>query len=743
MREGNSMAAIGLPGPGGCWWWERPAEWICLAQEDVMKPRTLLLALVLAAFPMFGSSSGCDSGGEPEPVWLEEEEPNDTVAEANDVVLYGMVSGAMAPGDVDVFRLEIPASYDGYKVTLAVADEPGDCFTGVDPNLELRASDGITVLDRVEDAIEDYCPELQFVPRPGDIYYVVVGTAYTLAGDYLFSVLPEGTGTISGTVDTASLEGSLHVAASPGGAAALAAASPLAVRGVLDGEPEGKGGEPPEPRAVVSEPTVPCVDGEAIIGPMTRAPDARFASRLAAWVGLPLERLGPILGGRYYLARFALPPGLDGPARQARTRRVVTRLETFPEVGSVTTNGLLQPAVEPDDALYGEQWGLQAYPGIDAVGAWDVTTGSADVVVAVIDTGDDANHPDLKEKSVPGFDFISDPDNAGDANGVDPVPDDNLRQSHGVHVAGIAAAATNNGEGVAGVGWQTSYMPLRVCGNYGCTFADVIEAIGYAVGLETVAGPGLPEPRAGVINLSLGGNDRCPGPLQDAITAATSRGVVVVAAAGNGSEDASLFTPANCADVIAVGATGDQGERADFSNFGATVDVYAPGDGILSTLYGGEYGVMRGTSMATPHVSGIVALLEALDPNYATESVLDVLTASCPADGCVDPVDARAVLERAAADPPLANDLPPLVLVQAVSVTDPARSYYTFAREGAFTLEGLEPGTYLVQAGTDTDGDFVLGEASESFGLFPQTFTITSAGEDVVGLEIALATAGE
>jgi len=339
---------------------------------------------------------------------------------------------------------------------------------------------------------------------------------------------------------------------------------------------------------------------------------------------------------------------------------------------------------------------------------------------------------------VPGFDFISDPDNAGDNDGVDPDPDDNLHDSHGVHVAGIVAAATDNGEGVAGVGWRTSYMPLRVCGNYGCTYADVMEAMGYAAGLATVAGPGLPEPRADVINLSLGANDRCPPPFQDIITAATYRGVVVVVAAGNGGEDAEVFSPANCQDVVAVGATGTEGERASFSNYGPTVDVYAPGDEILSTMYGGTYGLLRGTSMATPHVAGIVALLKALDSRHSTQSVLPLLTASCPSSGCTQPVDARSVLQQALSqdDPP--PDLPELVLVKAVDVTDPARVFYTFARNGAFQITGIDPGTYRVEAGTDVDGDYLLGESGEQFGLEPQLVTITTLGEDVVGVQIHL-----
>ncbi|MCA9542719.1 MAG: S8 family serine peptidase, partial [Myxococcales bacterium] len=170
----------------------------------------------------------------------------------------------------------------------------------------------------------------------------------------------------------------------------------------------------------------------------------------------------------------------------------------------------LQPLTTPNDPGIVNQWHYAEEPGMNARAAWDLTTGDPDVVVAIIDTGHDADHPDLVSKVARGgYDFITDLDNAQDGDGPDSNPADAIKNGHGTHVAGTVAADTDNNLGVAGVGWETTYLPLRVCGVFGCTEADICEAVYYAAGYETVAGPGQRKARAAVINMSLGGHDAC------------------------------------------------------------------------------------------------------------------------------------------------------------------------------------------------------------------------------------------
>ncbi|MDQ7841426.1 MAG: S8 family peptidase [bacterium] len=278
--------------------------------------------------------------------------------------------------------------------------------------------------------------------------------------------------------------------------------------------------------------------------------------------------------------------------------------------------------VTPTDPMYGSQW---HYPQIGLPAAWDITTGGP-VIVAVLDTGIRFNHPDLIGVTVlgsgPVTDFVSDLDN-GDGDGRDNDPTDPgcpglpAIQSHGTHVAGTVAARTNNGEGVAGVNWggvsATKIMPLRVLGGCGSgTFADIIDAIIYAA-----------ERGAKVINMSLGGSPGNYPTVDSAITYARNAGATLVAAAGNDYCGPVLY-PAQNLNVIAVAATTNTNERARYSNCGPEIDVAAPGGGtaspppatgpgVLSATWspnlGNTYLSFQGTSMATPHVAGLVALM--------------------------------------------------------------------------------------------------------------------------------------
>ncbi|MFW6135246.1 MAG: S8 family serine peptidase [Chloroflexota bacterium] len=268
----------------------------------------------------------------------------------------------------------------------------------------------------------------------------------------------------------------------------------------------------------------------------------------------------------------------------------------------------------PSDSDYANQWALET---VNAPGAWALSTGQ-DVVIAVLDTGVDLDHPDLSSKVLTDLDkdFVNGDLDADDDHG------------HGSHVAGIAAAATDNGIGVAGMGWDAKILPLKVLDSDGQgSFEDVAKAISYAV----AAG-------ADVINLSIGPETSqpmdCPPYLQTVIDEAYAGGAVVVAAAGNNGEGSNgeriEIPPANCNHVIGVAATRQDDTVPGYSSPGAHVSVAAPGggqyeDAIYSTVLNGQYGYSIGTSMATPHVSGLAALVVAHHPAYSPDQVASAI----------------------------------------------------------------------------------------------------------------------
>lgn len=362
-----------------------------------------------------------------------------------------------------------------------------------------------------------------------------------------------------------------------------------------------------------------------------------------------LYRLDGMDGGGVLLRAFAAParpfgPGASKTKRLAdlsdrdRTLAAVEAMRQNPDCEWAEPNVVARPFLEPNDEFYEFQW---HYPLISLPEAWDLTTGSSDVVVAIVDTGVlyDAPsgfvHPDLDpSRIVSGYDFIRDAANARDGDGIDPNPFDQgdgrrgvSSSFHGTHVFGTLAAKSNNAIGVAGIDWKARIMPLRALGVDGGTTYDIAQAIRYAAGLPNDTGR-VPPQRADVINLSLGAPGYS-GEMHAAIREARAMGVVVVSAAGNERRDASGFSPAQFPEVITVSAADLGAARTSYTNFGESVDVAAPGgdtsadrngdgfaDGVLST--GGDdaegtvsfrYPFFQGTSMATPHVAGVVALM--------------------------------------------------------------------------------------------------------------------------------------
>jgi uncharacterized repeat protein (TIGR01451 family) len=310
----------------------------------------------------------------------------------------------------------------------------------------------------------------------------------------------------------------------------------------------------------------------------------------------------------------------------------------------------------PNDTRYAEQWALKntgqsggtAGADIHAEAAWDTTTGSRQVVVAVLDEGVDIDHPDLKDNiwtnpaevagngtdddgdgfadDVHGWDFVHN-DNVvfGDTAGTYPPPSDYKGDvdDHGTHVAGTIGATGNNGQGVAGVNWQVSILPVKVLGPNGGATSDIIAGYDYVKKLRDLwdQSGGTKGANVRVTNNSYGGVEHSQAE-QDAIHALAASQILFVAAAGNDTQDNDRFQhfPANYDEpnVISVAATDRFDTIAHFSDYGArTVHMAAPGEEVLSTTPFGTYSVFSGTSMAAPHVAGAAALLCAANPNIS------------------------------------------------------------------------------------------------------------------------------
>ena len=309
------------------------------------------------------------------------------------------------------------------------------------------------------------------------------------------------------------------------------------------------------------------------------------------------------LGGTY---RVRISENADVAAAVAALSRAAS-------VEVAEANRWREASATPNDPGFQQQWGLAQ---INCPAAWDLTTGVASVVVAVVDTGVDLDHPELAPLLLPGQDLVdlagsSPPPGTrfeGDWMGRDAEPQDEV--GHGTHVAGTIACITNNAFGVAGVTWHCSILPVKVLTRVvqiapPNRVSGVGSAADIAAGIRWAVDHG-----AHILNMSLGGyGDTFVE--RDAVAYAVSKGVVVVAAMGNDNTDQPSF-PASYPGVIAVGAVDQSNHRAVFSNFGPHISVVAPGVDIYSTVWNDGFDTKSGTSMASPHVAGVASVFRIL-----------------------------------------------------------------------------------------------------------------------------------
>lgn len=466
------------------------------------------------------------------------------------------------------------------------------------------------------------------------------------------------------------------------------------------------------------------------------------SAKIAQMTGLSLKGATPGLGQLYSISNqqldsvLAFDSDMSATANHAmqkkwQTLEYIKQLRDRDDIELASPNFIYRTSFVPNDPLFGRQWSL---PLINAPAAWELATG-AGVTVAVIDSGVDQDHIDLSNNLLlspssiqsDGYDFISNVDWAGDGDGMDDNPRDLSVNLHGQHVAGIIAAEGDNNTGVIGVAYGAKIMPLRALGvdDIGST-VDIANAVLYAAGLANSSGQ-LPNAAADIINLSLGSSDFDVF-LRDAINAAVNQNIFVVAAAGNENTSAPFY-PAAYDNVIGVSSVDSDKSKSYFSNYGSYVDVAAPGgkglgssqgngyqERILSTVYANAYLDYQGTSMAAPHVAGVLALMKERKPDLTLAEVNYALEQGFITDDIGDSNYFGSGLINAAKAVELASglEIPPVL-----SVVPNSLSFLAGNSHAVLTLSN--PGSGIISASLSTTDDWL--------SIVPQSVDAEGLGE--------------
>lgn len=440
------------------------------------------------------------------------------------------------------------------------------------------------------------------------------------------------------------------------------------------------------------------VPGELLVAYRSDSASWQVAPRLhAAISSRPVERISGTS-----TERIALPKGMS-------VLDAVAYYQGRPEVAYAEPNYYRELTFSPNDPLFAVQSQLRQIKCDDA---WSITRGKTSVVIAVIDTGIDKNHPDLKSKIVAGWDFVS--------NDSDP----NSTHVHGSHTAGLAAADTNNAVGVSGAGFNSRIMPIRV--------SPSVTASQSAAAIRFAADHG-----AKVISMSYGKSVSSTTE-RSATDYAWSKGCVLLASCGNEGTN-NEFYPASYTNVISVGSVDEEDQRSSFSNFGATVDVAAPGEGVRSTVPGG-YGNLTGTSMSCPQAAGVVALLWSMaGPETTNLQIRDALLNNCDPVGTwlsYGRVNAERAVESLLADAEVVSDP---VSIQTIVGTNPSGSLANIlASDGSsYSAQSvLMPAGQVVEFGSN------ISLVGPSANLFSAQLWLVANGPSGAALTVTARKAG-
>lgn len=406
--------------------------------------------------------------------------------------------------------------------------------------------------------------------------------------------------------------------------------------------------------------------------------------------------------------------------------RVIAALSNNPNFEFAEPDYIANVILTPNDPYYAAyQWHL---PKVSAPTAWDTTTGSASVTIAVVDSGVEATHPDLAGRVLAGYDFANNDSNPADDNG------------HGTAVAGVAAAQGNDGIGVAGAAWNVAILPVKTMNSSGSgSYSAIANGITYSA-----------DRGARIINLSLSGT-YSSRTLQSAVNYAWNKNCVLIAAAGNNGSSTTIY-PAAYPNVIAVSATTSADTLASFSSYGSFVDLSAPGQDITTSWSGGGYVTISGTSFSSPLTAGVAALALSVNPGLSNAQVSSLLTSNADDLGAAGydiyfgagRVNAARVVAAAVPPPPSGDTVAPVT-----AVTNP--------KDGAL-IAGLRSVTVSVSSSDDIgvtkaelyiDGKLVATSSNGSFNynwnlknVAAGPHTLQSKAYDAAGNSAASAVVG-